>query len=109
MHTGKTEEATADLGRPAGPGRVGRFTNLPASQGTLRDHFPGIHTVRGPRVGWGGGFGIRSRVQREADGEGRTACRGAGLEAWRSGLELSYHRSNYFTSLTLVYLSVKCQ
>ena len=85
MQIGKTEEATADLGRPAGPGRV-RFTNLSASQGTLVDHFLDILTVRGPqRDGGRGDFDIRSRVQREAVG-GRANCLGQGLawEPWRS-------------------------
>lgn len=69
MQTGKTEAATADLGRPAGPGR-GCFTNLAVSQGTLLDYFLGMRTVRGPRRGGGGGgFRVRSRVQREAVGE----------------------------------------
>lgn len=40
MQTGKTVEATADLGHPADPGR-GRFTNLAASQGTLLATFWG--------------------------------------------------------------------
>lgn len=53
------------------PGR-GHFINLPAFQGTLRDHFLGVRTMRGPgQAGGGGGdgFRVRSRVQREAVGE----------------------------------------
>lgn len=75
MQTGKTEEATADLGHPAGPGR-GRFTNLAASQGTLLATFWGCaQCVDFGVVGGGGGFRVRSRVQREAVGE-RENCLG---------------------------------
>lgn len=54
MQTGETKDSVAELGLLTGRyGLTASPTFLPASQGTLRDPFPGIRTEHGPR--WSGG------------------------------------------------------
>lgn len=113
MQTGETKGAIAELGRPAGRhGWTASPTFLSTSQG---DHFLGIRTVHGLR--WRGGGEVSASG---AESSGKQW--GKGLNAWARGwlgsLEIRIlaqlpqtvsPQANYFISLTLLSLSVKCQ